>query len=702
MAGRVKRTIQVTLAGLIIAGAGCSPDTGVQHPRALSPELPITRVTLYQNGIAYFERQGRIQGDRLTLHCRPHQINDLLKSLTVIDRTSGRAVSISLPLEKGVVARLGRLPKQVRKTSGLLGVLRVFRGARIRIHGKEGTVSGRVIGVEQGLLRTTGKTPPTGWRVTLKSGGGQLVVYPVAAIRRLQMLDRALEKGLDKSLDISLEEGTWKPIRLSIRLAGARNHDLLVSYIVEMPNWKPAYRLVLGKDGRPLLQGWAVVDNLSGESWSNVQLSLVAGTPMSFLYNLHSPRFTRRIDLSHRGHATSIAPPSGSVGYSRGSKDRLQRAYKRSRRSGSGRFNPPSTSSGGDGNSRPMEDIARDLEKAVQSSATGQKLGSLFRYDLRDRVTVPDSSSTLVNIVNARVPGKEVVLFRPELTSSYGTSHPYRAIQLHNSSGYSLEKGPVAIYARRTFMGEAFLERLNKGQTIFLTYAVDPHISMTRQVVYSSTPVRLLKIHGGVIVSEVMRIYKTQYKISNRDDKPITAFVKSVRPSGYKLRTEATGIVRGGNEIYAPITVPPGATRVLTVEWVSPVRRHLAINTNLAITVLKMYIGTGKVPARIKPILSKIIGARVRINDLNAEIARIWRVRRTLTADQTRIRANIKLLSKVRGNARLKARLLKSLGKAEAKLSELTARYVKLDEERATLQAKMRIWIGQISLDATR
>ena len=151
-----------------------------------------------------------------------------------------------------------------------------------------------------------------------------------------------------------------------------------------------------------------------------------------------------------------------------------------------------------------------------------------------------------------------------------------------------------------------------------------------------------------------------------------------------------------------PITVKPGTTRVLTVEWVSPVRRRLAINTNLAMTVLKMYMGTGKVPARIKPILNKIIGARVRINNLNAEIGRIWRVRRTLTADQKRVRANIKLLKKVRGNRKLKARLLRSLGNTEAKLSKLTARYVKLDEERAGLRAKMRIWIGQISLDATR
>ena len=469
MTARTRLALLAGLLALTVSGAGCPHHTGTNHPRSLLPELPITRVTLYQNGIAYFERQGKLQGDHLVLHCRPHQINDLLKSLTVIDRTSGRAVSISLPLEKGLAARLGRLPKQVRQTSGLLDVLRVFRGAGIRIRGTRGTVSGRVIGIEQGLLRTTGKVPLTGWRVTLKSTDGNLVVYPVAAIRRVQMLDRALELGLDKSLDISLEQGTWKPIRLSVRLAGARNHDLLVSYIVEMPNWKPAYRLVFGKEGRPLLQGWAVVDNLSGESWSKVKLSLVAGTPMSFLYNLHSPRFTRRIDLSHRGRTSSLAPPSGSVGYDGSIKDRLQRSYRSSRRGGSSRSNTPRSSA--TKSERSSSDMARDLEQAVRRSATGQKLGSLFRYDLRDRVTVPDSSSTLVNIVNARIPGKEVVLFRPELTSGSGTSHPYRAVQLHNTSGYSLEKGPEFYSFQRSL--QAYKLFLTQNTTVVLPADTD-------------------------------------------------------------------------------------------------------------------------------------------------------------------------------------------------------------------------------------
>jgi len=43
-----------------------------------------------------------------------------------------------------------------------------------------------------------------------------------------------------------------------------------------------------------LLQGWAIVDNTVGEDWNNVELSLVAGAPQSFIQQLSQPYYGRR------------------------------------------------------------------------------------------------------------------------------------------------------------------------------------------------------------------------------------------------------------------------------------------------------------------------------------------------------------------------------------------------------------------------
>ena len=69
-----------------------------------------------------------------------------------------------------------------------------------------------------------------------------------------------------------------------------------MSYISEVPIWKSTYRIVLDskKEAEPLLQGWAIVDNTIGEDWNNVELSLVAGAPQSFIEQLSQPYYSRR------------------------------------------------------------------------------------------------------------------------------------------------------------------------------------------------------------------------------------------------------------------------------------------------------------------------------------------------------------------------------------------------------------------------
>ncbi len=291
---------------LVLLGA-CATTQPAALRRPPGLELPVTRVILYQNGIGYFERRGEVDGDVLSLQVRPDQINDMLKSLTVVDTRAGRAVSVSLPLEKRSADQLAELPEQVRSAAGLLQVLTVFRGANVTVDGAEGTARGRIIGVESYEQATTGHPVHT-WRLTLKDDGGALVIYPVEAIQRVMIDEQTLQIGLDKSLDVALDSGNWKPITLSVRLAGDAPHSLVVAYIKEMPVWKPSYRVVLGEQQTTLLQGWAVVDNVSGENWDRVRLSLVAGNPVSFKYDLHSPQFTGRVDLTPQHRRLALAP----------------------------------------------------------------------------------------------------------------------------------------------------------------------------------------------------------------------------------------------------------------------------------------------------------------------------------------------------------------------------------------------------------
>ncbi len=94
----------------------------------------------------------------------------------------------------------------------------------------------------------------------------------------------------------------------------ARHGRLKISYVTESPAWKPSYRIVLEDDGTARLQGWAVVDNVSGEDWKGVKVGVGSTSALTFRYDLHSVRLVERQMLT-TGEPLAHAPPTGGSPY---------------------------------------------------------------------------------------------------------------------------------------------------------------------------------------------------------------------------------------------------------------------------------------------------------------------------------------------------------------------------------------------------
>jgi hypothetical protein len=110
----------------------------------------------------------------------------------------------------------------------------------------------------------------------------------------VRLLVRGLAGKVDRYLDVVGSARDADVRRMVISTDGPGDRSLFVSYISEVPLWKATYRIVLNEKNKPLLQGWAIVDNTVGQDWEKVQLSLVAGAPQSFIQNLSQPYYARR------------------------------------------------------------------------------------------------------------------------------------------------------------------------------------------------------------------------------------------------------------------------------------------------------------------------------------------------------------------------------------------------------------------------
>ena len=318
------RSTRLVALTLCLAAAACS-QSSAKYPTTTDETLKLSRVFLYRNGIGYFEREGHVEGDMLRIKVRKDQVNDLLKSLTVVNRKGGQAVSISMPLDPQTWANAA-LATLAPGRGNLAEVLDALRGTTIKLETSDRNIEGRIVMVEQLNDEPDPSAPVRGeqrpqvtqrdHRITLMDGN-ELNVVRLSKVQAVNFRDRDLSLQIHRSLDASAGEGMFQQVDASIRLTGANSHDLAVSYVVPAPMWKPTYRVVLPKEGKgkALLQGWAVVDNTSGEDWREVRLGLTSGAPIAFRYDLHTPREVDRSDLTETGVRKRAAVAVGETTY---------------------------------------------------------------------------------------------------------------------------------------------------------------------------------------------------------------------------------------------------------------------------------------------------------------------------------------------------------------------------------------------------
>ncbi|MCB9740824.1 MAG: hypothetical protein H6747_16280 [Deltaproteobacteria bacterium] len=708
--------LAASAAGLLLSGCG-----GLLQDRAdRRAELKIRKVVLFQNGVGYFERRGKVEGDKLDLHVRPDQVNDVLKSLTILHLGEGRTSSVTLPVERSADRLAAELPAAVRNARGLVGLLQVLRGVEVTVSTRDDDHRGRVVGVEKGA----GKG---GKRVTLLVAEKKLVSVAVDKVKRVRIHDRALASGLARSLDISKSDGQWKPVSLTVHLDGKGPHDMLVGYIHEVPIWRPAYRAWVEKDRGVRLQGWAIVDNVSGEDWKNVRLSLVVGSPLSFRYELHRPHHVRRPDLSSRLPQTSAAPPPPDVGYA-AADDEVEEAEgdgapmmeKSTAAAGLGGLRGMGAGGGGSGRARigrpmakramprpsapprtpPMEpdvDLATRraaLARSAQAMAEGRKMGQLYRYDALAPVTVGDGQAALVHIVDKKVKGADVFLFR---SLSSGET-PYRSLLIENPKGSAMESGPITLYVDGTFAGEGFLGRIDEGATTFVPFAAADGFALTARNESKTEAVRLMRAHGGQITVESKHRLTRTITIKSERDEASVCYVKIGLHGHMKLEQEPKGMVRAGNDVYVRVEVPKkGEGKTEIVESSTTSRTSTWLN-HAVLEAFELYLKDTTIADALKGPVRELIALNEELAALGSKRNDAVRRRHELEVDARRIRRNLDSLPMERVADKLRKTLVDQLDANTKQAAEAAKTIVELDVAIAAVREKMTGLIKQLEI----
>src|SRR5579863_8029036 len=260
-------------------------------PALSAADLPITEVTLYKHGVAHLERAGELKpGETARLDFKPDDMNDVLKSLTVTDGNGGKVNGVrydsSDPLEK----RLADFPFKLGAGASLAAFLDQMKGARIELKLGAGDAAGTIISAR--VVEQYGQPPRE--VLVLLMDSGDIRSFDLGAASAVKLSDPKLQSQLSAYLTVLNQSHARDRRSVYIDAVGSGTRKLTASYMTPAAVWKSSYRVMFGAAGEPTLEGWAIVDNTSGDDWNNVRLAVVSGKPVSFITQLYQPRYVQR------------------------------------------------------------------------------------------------------------------------------------------------------------------------------------------------------------------------------------------------------------------------------------------------------------------------------------------------------------------------------------------------------------------------
>jgi hypothetical protein len=321
------------LASTLFAGAQQQPTAkpvakataATRAEAAASVQLPVTRVALYKNGVGFFEHAGRVTGDQsVTIDFTTAQLNDVLQSLTAIDLNGGRIAGAGYNSTTPLEQQLKALPLALGEDPTAVDFYNAIRGARIEVRNGTTTITGRLLNIEE-VNTPEGDNKPAQQKrlITVIGEGGEVRTVELTPATEVRLLDADLHQDVTRYLQLLASTRNQGLRHLTLQDNGTGSRELSVSYISEVPIWKSTYRILFTepKAGTTTtaqtatLQGWSVVDNTTGADWINVQLSLIAGAPQSFIQPLSVPYYSRRpeIGLPQEAQLTPQTHESGEI-----------------------------------------------------------------------------------------------------------------------------------------------------------------------------------------------------------------------------------------------------------------------------------------------------------------------------------------------------------------------------------------------------
>jgi len=657
-------------------------------------ELPVREVILYKHGVGFFERLGTLgAGESARLDFRPTEMNDVLKSLTIQEKGGGKISGVRYDSDVPLAEKLNDFPFKLGEGQPLSSVLDQLKGSRIEMQLGSEKVAGAVVAAR---LIAGDKDRAEREQVTLLLDNGDLRNFDLGAAATLRFSDLKLQLQFKDYLAAVTAARSTDRRSVYIDSTDAKSRDVAASYMIPTPIWKSSYRLILDSSGQPVLEGWAIVDNTTGEDWINVKISLVSGKPISFISQLYQPRYVQRrtadlpelealapiihggaIDqaLPLNGHAMAELAAAPSAGIGSGSGGGFG--------GGAYRAKAPAGTMG-----QTMGSLVAPSPMA--NTATGREAADLFEYSIPSAVTVKKNESAMLPFLQQKVGAKKLIIY-----SDRNSQNPLNAAEITNSTGMTLDGGPITVYDGGVYAGEALMETLKASDKRLISHGVDLGTRIT--TAFDSKAETVVEVHAshGMLSAKMSRVETTTYSVRNVDAKPKTLVIEQPAMSQYTVvspKPMETTANAWRFQLDLPANSPAKLPVVLEAVYDQTFRLDSLTPDSIVVWARNKTLSDS---ARRQ--LDELRELKNQLAAVSAEMKSNDNSVASITSDEDRARQNITSLNTVSGQQQQVQTYARQLSDLESKITALRDRHADLEKQKTALQAQIDAAVEKMS-----
>ncbi len=293
-----------------------------------------------------------------------------------------------------------------------------------------------------------------------------------------------------------------------------------------------------------------------------------------------------------------------------------------------------------------------------------REVGEWFEYRFSQPVTVRRNESAMLPFLQQEIEARKLLIY-----SDPSSQHPLNAAELVNTSGKTLDGGPVTVFDAGAYAGEALMETLKTGDKRLISYGVDLGTRVSTAFDSDRARVREVHVRRGILTARSAIRETRTYTARNVDQKGKTLIIEHPVRQGYDL-VEPQPREKTARAYRFELELAGGRTEKLPVVEERQLEETYAL-VNQTPDFLATFIQNKQISEQARRALERVAAQQRRIAEADSEIGRLEKEIQELTADQQRIRENIASLNRVSGQQEQVQKYAARLAEQEKRLAGL-------------------------------